>query len=131
MDGKQQQMEALNTIFEWICDAASSPPSTEYSLWQPVYDRESIPMFEFTPTQKLQSSVSNDAIFTIRNQLELLQQLRGLMIDSLVIDVYSKKQRIAVLYLRFDTAEFSNKGCVPCYHDQDGVCGYLQNCKVL
>ena len=104
--------------------------SSEYRLWRPNTGLEPTPRFEFTPTIRLQSCFGSNVRFIIANQLELIMQLRGLMADGLEIEVLSKRQLITVLWLRFDTSEFNNRGSAPCY-DVNGICGYLEDSKEI
>jgi hypothetical protein len=113
-------MEWIRNVINWIW----RPPTKE----RPAPDKTMIPAFEFVPTQELQSTFSNAASFTIFNHLELILQQRGLMADCLLVEVKSKNQLLAVLWLRYSTTELNNKGSAQCF-DAKGMCGYLQDNK--
>jgi hypothetical protein len=118
-------MDWIRKFINWI-RGKEHQPHTGYALW--TADKTAIPIFEFVPTQELQSTFSNEASFNVINHLELILQQRGLMADCLTIEVKSKNQVLTVLWLRYSTTEFNNKGSAQCF-DAKGMCGYLQDNK--
>ena len=118
-------MNWIRKFINWIYNTPK-PSHPGYAMWSP--DMTAIPVFEFVPTQELQTTFSNAASFVVVNHLELILQQRGLMADCVVVEVKSKNQVLTVLWLRYNTTDFNNKGTAQCF-DARGMCGYLQNNK--